>query len=269
MDSPMPRTWSGGHASWRSSCLALRAISCASPVRRGSMHDLLMLSHRPCPRNLRGSSGASAERRLSLSVRLRPAAPAASRRAATSPARPSRKSSASLVVWKRTPQLTSAPTLFLARGGSTWRSSRPAANSRSWAPVLSPSSARRSRPQASTSAHVAMPSAVSFFRSFQPTPGRSPTGSCATYARASAALSANCPSGLAFLVASLASSMLGPMPALAVQPVCSSISCRISAAMRVGSPSPVTSRKASSQLMGCTAAVYLSRMEYTLSEISW
>lgn len=73
----------------------------------------------------------------------------------------------------------------------------------------------------------------------------------------------NCPSGLPFLVARRATSMLGPMPALAVQPVASKICCRIDADTSSGSPSPVTSRYASSHETGWTHAVAFSRILYT------
>lgn len=59
--------------------------------------------------------------------------------------------------------------------------------------------------------------------------------------------------------------MLGPMPALAVQPVCASIWDRMLAATSSGPPSPVTSRNASSQDSACTAAVCFSMILYTCS----
>ncbi len=51
-----------------------------------------------------------------------------------------------------------------------------------------------------------------------------------------------CPLGLPFLVARRAISMLGPIPALAVQPVASKICCRMELTTSSGSPRPVTSR---------------------------
>ena len=61
-------------------------------------------------------------------------------------------------------------------------------------------------------------------------------------------------------VARRATSMLGPMPADAVQPVACQMASRTSLAILRGSPRPVTSSQASSHEMGCTQAVVESRM---------
>jgi hypothetical protein len=78
----------------------------------------------------------------------------------------------------------------------------------------------------------------------------------------------NWPLGLARLVARRASSMLGPMPALAVTPVAASILALSADTIWSSSPSPVMSMKASSQEMGCTMLLVFFSSLYTCKSSS-
>ena len=130
-ESPMPRMSAKGRRSDRSSGSACSNIETADWTR-STAADRVRLSQMPIPRNLRGS-WAPSRRFLILSVTLEPRMPSCVSRSPTCCAMDIKKVSESASLSNRTPQLTSAPTLFRSVpapvDGVTTRSSMPNAKS--------------------------------------------------------------------------------------------------------------------------------------------
>mmetsp|Transcript_4773 Transcript_4773/g.17146 ORF Transcript_4773/g.17146 Transcript_4773/m.17146 type:complete len:203 (-) Transcript_4773:1632-2240(-) len=152
------------------------ARSSAESVYSATVIDLLWLSHGPWPRTFHGSP-APGLRTLIFKVMVRPFTLASFILLLTSTATSSMNFKASLSSLKRTPQLTSAPTLFLFAFGSIGRLSTPRAYCMSIEQVFTPTSCSSFfTSNAKSWEHVLISSPSRMRPILYPTPGNSPTG---------------------------------------------------------------------------------------------